>query len=218
MIASDGPSPALTADDARRLEDCLASDGVALIPTDTVYGLACNPDSENALRRIYELKGRPPLKPAAVMFFALEPALASLTELGPRTRGAAKALLPGPLTLLIENPLARFSPACDPTGRGAGLLGLRVPDLQGPLAALRAVNRPAAQSSANLSGATDTRRLAEVPDALRAGADLLLNGGQLAGQASTVVDLSAYESTGQWRILREGPVGLAELQETLGAG
>lgn len=218
MIVGDGQAPTLTANDVRLLEDCLADDGVALIPTDTVYGLACNPDSESALRRIYELKGRPPLKPAAVMFFALEPALAALTELGARTRAAARALLPGPLTLLIENPLGRFSAACDPTGQGTGLLGLRVPDLQHPLAVLRSVNRPAAQSSANLSGATDARRLSEVPDSLRAGADLLLDGGELVGQASTVVDLSDYDSTGAWRILREGPVGLAELQAALGGG
>jgi L-threonylcarbamoyladenylate synthase len=214
--AGNGQSPALSADDAHRLQECLAGDGVALIPTDTVYGLACNPDSESALRRIYELKGRPPLKPAAVMFFSLEPALATLAELGSRTRAAVQALLPGPLTLLIENPLARFSTACDPAGEGGGLLGLRVPTLDSPLAALRSVNRPAAQSSANLSGGADTRRLADVPDSLRAGADLLLDGGELPGHASTVVDLSDYESTGSWRILRQGPVDLAGLQDALG--
>ncbi len=81
-------TPPLTAQDAMRLEDCLARDGVAVIPTDTVYGLACNPSSEHAVRRLYELKGRPPAKPAAVMFFALKPALETLTELGPRTREA----------------------------------------------------------------------------------------------------------------------------------
>ena len=122
----------LGADDAKRLEDCLAGDGVALIPTDTVYGLACNPESETALQRIYELKGRPALKPAAVMFFAREPALESLSELGPRTRAALGALLPGPVTLLLENSGRRFPLACDPGGgSGAGLLGLRVPLLRG---------------------------------------------------------------------------------------
>src|ERR1022692_3051072 len=97
-----------TTDDATRLEACLAGDGVAVIPTDTVYGLACNPASEVAMRRIYELKQRPPLKPAAVMFFALEPALDALSELGPRTRAAIPALLPGPVTLLLPNSERRF--------------------------------------------------------------------------------------------------------------
>ncbi|MFZ1925032.1 MAG: Sua5/YciO/YrdC/YwlC family protein, partial [Solirubrobacteraceae bacterium] len=85
----------LALDDARRLEECLAGDGIALVPTDTVYGLACNPESQAALQRIYELKGRPALKPSAVMFFARALALESLSELGPRTRTALQTLLPG---------------------------------------------------------------------------------------------------------------------------
>ncbi len=189
-----------------RLEDCLAGDGVALIPTDTVYGLACNPESETALRRIYELKGRPVLKPAAVMFFAREPALESLSELGPRTRAALGALLPGSVTLLLENSNRRFPLACDPGGGGGALLGLRVPLLQGPLAALAGVALPAAQSSANFSGDADPRDLRSVPVELREGVDLVLDGGALPGVASTVIDLSEYEQSGRWRIVREGPL------------
>jgi L-threonylcarbamoyladenylate synthase len=193
-------------DDAARLEECLAGDGVALIPTDTVYGLACNPESRTALRRIYKLKGRPPVKPAAVMFFARQPALDSLSELGPRTRCALGALLPGPVTLLLENSSRRFPLACDPgAGGGAGLLGLRVPLLQGPLAALAGVGAPAAQSSANFSGEADPCDLQSVPIELREGVDLVLDGGPLPGVASTVIDLSEYEQSGRWRIVREGP-------------
>jgi L-threonylcarbamoyladenylate synthase len=202
QLASSG----LTTGDARRLDACLAGDGVAVIPTDTVYGLACNPDSEIALRRIYELKGRPPQKPAAVMFFSLHAALAALADLGPRTRAAAEALLPGPVTLLLANPLGRYPGACAPGGEGPGLLGLRVPALTGPLAALASVGLPAAQSSANFAGGPDPRTLAEVPVPLREGVDLVLDGGELAGVASTVVDLSGYEEGGAWRVLREGPV------------
>lgn len=223
---------ALTAEHARRLEACLAGDGVAVIPTDTVYGLACNPDSQRALRRVYELKRRPPAKPTAVMFFALEPALETLTELGPRTRAALAALLPGPVTLLLANPRGRYPGACSPAGggtgpldpcapagegtgplgrrapagAGAGLLGLRVPAFGGSLAALAGVCLPAAQSSANLSGSSDPRRLVDVPRSLREGADVALDGGELAGTASTVVDLSEYEDSRAWRIVREGPL------------
>jgi L-threonylcarbamoyladenylate synthase len=204
-------------DDAKRLEECLAGDGVALIPTDTVYGLACNPESKTALQRIYELKGRPPLRPAAVMFFAREPALVSLSKLGPRTHAALSALLPGPVTLLLENSSRRFPLACDPgAGGGAGLLGLRVPLLQGPLAALSGVGVPAAQSSANLSGAADPRDLQSVPVELREGVDLVLEGGELPGIASTVIDLSEYEQSGRWRVVREGPLDAAYLQTALG--
>ncbi len=202
-------------DDAKRLEECLAGDGVALIPTDTVYGLACRPESKTALQRIYELKGRPPVKAAAVMFFACEPALESLRELGPRTRAALGALLPGPVTLLLENSSRQFPLACDPGGGGGALLGLRVPLLQGPLAALAGVGVPAAQSSANFSGEADPCDLQSVPIELREGVDLVLDGGPLPGVASTVIDLSEYEQTGAWRIVREGPVDRLALEGML---
>jgi L-threonylcarbamoyladenylate synthase len=202
--------------DADRLEQCLAGDGVAVIPTDTVYGLACNPESEIAMRRIYELKGRPAVKPAAVMFFSLAAALESLSELESRTRAALGELLPGPVTLLLANPERRYPLACDPTGTSPGLLGLRVPVLGGPLAALARVSVPAAQSSANLSGGPDPRRLSDVPIELREGADLVLDGGELPGIASTVIDLSSYEQSGDWRVVREGPLGQPLFERLLG--
>ncbi|MFZ1155754.1 MAG: Sua5/YciO/YrdC/YwlC family protein [Solirubrobacteraceae bacterium] len=203
-------------DDAMRFEECLAGDGVAVIPTDTVYGLACNPESDIAIRRVYELKRRPTVKPAAVMFFSLAAALESLTELGPRTRLALGELLPGPVTLLLANPGRRFPLACDPVGINSGLLGLRVPVLSGPLTALAAVSKPAAQSSANFSGNSDPRCLADVSVELREGADLVLDGGELPGTASTVIDLSHYEQSGDWRIMREGPLGRPLLERLLG--
>lgn len=217
----------LTPRHAVRLEQCLTGDGVAVMPTDTVYGIVCNPRSDRAITRIYELKGRPPAKPAAVMFFALESALRTLPELGPRTRAAMRALLPGPITLLLPNPERRFPLAClpapggaspsggHPAGESTGLLGLRVPALDGPLAALLAVRVPAAQSSANLSGAPDARCLQDVPVELRDGADLVLDGGELPGAASTVIDLHDYEQSGTWRIVREGPLDAGSLATVL---
>jgi L-threonylcarbamoyladenylate synthase len=211
----------LTARDAGRLEECLAGEGVAVIPTDTVYGLACHPDSAVAIQRIYELKRRPPVKPAAVMFFAIDAALCALPELGPRTRAAFAALLPGPATLLLGNPQRRYPLACDPTttdldcSQVTASLGLRVPMLEGPLAALASVRIPALQSSANLSGQAPPRCLADVPAELREGADLVLDGGQLPGLASTVIDLSEYEQSGRWTVVREGPLDAASVTAAL---
>jgi L-threonylcarbamoyladenylate synthase len=201
----------LTADDAERLRDCIAGGGVAVFPADTVYGLACDPLSPEAVARLYELKGRPAERPAAVMFFSLAAALEALPELGGRERAALRALLPGPLTLLLPNREGRY-----PLTGGAGVLGLRVPLLPPPLAALRAVAVPVMQSSANLSGGAEARRLADVPRALLAGADLVLDGGELPGVASTVLDLREYEAGGRWRIVRAGPLGPAEVERALG--
>jgi L-threonylcarbamoyladenylate synthase len=198
--------------DARRLEACLANGGVAVFPADTVYGLCCDPDDEGAMRRLYELKGRPPERPAAVMFFALELALKTLSELRDRELAALRVLLPGPVTLLLPNPRLRYRPACGPD---PATLGLRVPRLPAHLTALRAVGRPAMQSSANLSGETDARRLKDVPESIRAGADLVLDGGELQGTPSTVVDLCDYQQTGGWRVLREGALGSDGVRELL---
>jgi L-threonylcarbamoyladenylate synthase len=210
----------VTIEDADRLDECLATGGVAVIPTDTVYGLACDPDDAAAMQKIYELKGRPPMKPSAVMFFALDVVLDLLTELGPRTRAALTALLPGPVTLLLPNTQCRFPLACDPEGLAAKgeqppSLGLRVPKLAGPLTGLASVRAPALQSSANLSGEPPPRRLSDVPAELRQGADLVLDGGDLPGLASTVIDLSGYERSGDWQIVREGPLDAVSLATAL---
>jgi L-threonylcarbamoyladenylate synthase len=185
--------------DAARFERCILGGGVAVFPADTVYGLACAPDDEAAVRRLYELKGRPPDKPAAVMFFSLAAALAALPELGPRTRRLMTQLLPGALTFLVPNPRLRFPLACgpDPT-----TLGLRVPALH----RLEGVTARVLQSSANLAGGPDARRLDDVPQSIRAGADLVLDGGELPGTPSTVVDLRDYEATATWTVVRAGAV------------
>jgi L-threonylcarbamoyladenylate synthase len=218
---------ALTEADARALQDCLAAGGVAVFPADTVYGLACDPCSREALTRLYDLKGRPAAKPAAVMWFSLEPALEELGDLSARLRSAAQALLPGPATLLLPNPQRRFPLACEPeradsSGRPPALgegspapLGVRVPAWPAELGSLAAVTAPALQSSANRSGDPAPRTLHEVPESIRAGADLVLDGGELPGVASTVVDLSDYEASGAWSVLREGALSAAAVGKKL---
>ena len=114
------------------------------------------------------------------MFFSLDAALAALPELGERTRGALERLLPGALTLLLANPERRFPLACGPAPE---VLGLRVPLLDGALAPLAAASWPVLQSSANPSGGPDARSVEDVDERIRAGVDLVLDGGELPGHA-----------------------------------
>ena len=193
----------MTRNEVETFERCISVGGVALFPTDTVYALGTEPDSREGVDRLYRLKGRVPDKPAAVMFFDLELALTALPELGPRTREAVERLLPAALTLLLPNPARRFPLACGPEPER---LGLRVPLLEGELASLSAVSWPVLQSSANRSGGPDAARVADVDEELRSGVDLILDGGELPGTASTVVDLTSYEQDGSWELAREGPV------------
>jgi L-threonylcarbamoyladenylate synthase len=203
---------ALSAADAQTFERCIAVGGIVVFPADTVYGLACEPDSKEAVQRLYMLKRRAPDKPAAVMFFALDLALAALPELGPRTAGALRALLPGAVTLLLPNPAGRFPLAC---GADAGVLGLRVPAWPPALTALADVRWPVLQTSANAAGAPDARRLADVPEYMRAHTDLVLDGGELPGTPSTVVDLRTYELDDDWSVAREGAISITEVAARL---
>src|SRR4051794_12131318 len=183
----------------------MAVGGVAVFPADTVYGLACDPQSREAVERLYLLKRRRPDKPAAVMFFDVELALEALPELPARTHEALRALLPGGVTLLLPNPAGRF-----PLAGGGDTLGLRVPG--GPLTGVR---WPILQSSAHRSGGPDPRRVEDVPEFIRDSADLILDAGELPGTPSTVVDLRAYADDGSWSIVREGAVARAAIAAAL---
>jgi L-threonylcarbamoyladenylate synthase len=191
----------------------MAVGGVALFGADTVYGLACEPDNEEAVARLYAIKGRAPDKPSAVLFFSLELAFAALPELGPRTTAGLEGLMPGAVTALLPNPAGRFPLACgpDPT-----TLGLRVPALAPAAAALGAVRWPVLQSSANPAGGEDARRLEEIPEPIRAAVDLVLDAGPLDGTSSTVIDLRAYEHDGVWAIVREGALTAEAVGAALG--
>jgi L-threonylcarbamoyladenylate synthase len=190
-------------------ERSLSVGGVALFPADTVYGLACDPANRFAVERLYRLKRRPLKKPSAVMFLDVELAVAVLEELGRRTSVALLELLPGAITALLPNPAERFPLAC---GDDLSTLGLRVPEVP----ALAGVRWPALQSSANLAGEPDPRRLDDVPDAIRRAADLVIDGGELPGTPSSVVDLRRYEAAGEWSVARQGAVSEAALADVLG--
>jgi L-threonylcarbamoyladenylate synthase len=202
---SSGDPAAASAD----LERCLSVGGVAVFPSDTVYGLACDPGDRMAVERLYALKRRSLSKPSAVMFFDVELAVDVMEELGRRTRVALLELLPGPVGVLLPNPVQRFPLAC---GEDLSTLGLRVPRVE----LLAEVKWPVLQSSANLTGGADPRVLDEVPDAIRRGADLVLDGGELPGTPSTVVDLRRYEDSGEWSVVRPGAVAEDALKAVLG--
>jgi L-threonylcarbamoyladenylate synthase len=197
-VERDGTDAARTA-----LERCIAGGGVAVFPADGLYGIACDPLDAAAIERIHRLKGRDDGKPSAVMYFSPLAMRELLATLGSRTRDAAGALLPGPVTLVVANPERRYPLACreDPERLGVRLI-------EGPLAGAMC---PLFQTSANLSGEPPPASFAEVPAEIATGTDLAIDGGALTGLPSTVVDLTAYEETGEWAVLREGALPRGEL-------
>ncbi len=189
------------------LERCVAGGGVAVFPADGLYGLACDPLNAEAIARVHRIKGRDDGKPSAVLYFSPLAMRELVESLGERTRAAAAALLPGPVTLVVDNPEHRYPLACreDP-----GRLGVRL--IAGPLAGAMC---PIFQTSANRSGDPAPARFAEVPGEIVAAADLAIDGGTLAGLPSTVIDLSAFERGGEWAVLREGGISVGDLAARL---
>jgi len=189
------------------LERCIASGGVAVFPADGLYGLACDPLDAAAIARIHDIKGRDDGKPSAVMYFS-PLALRELVEgLGPRTAAALSALLPGPVTLVVDNPGRRYPLACR---EDAERLGVRL--IAGPLAGAMC---PIFQTSANVSGEPAPASFAAVPEAIVAGADLAIDGGTLTGLPSTVADIATIDGDGSWKILREGALSPGDLASAL---
>jgi L-threonylcarbamoyladenylate synthase len=191
------------------LELSIASGGVALFPADGLYGLACDPLDAAAIARIHAIKGRDDGKSSAVMYLSTL-AMRELVEgLGPRTRRVVGSLLPGPVTLVVANPGHRYPLACreDPARLGVRLIG-------GPLAGAMC---PVFQTSANLSGEPAPSRFADVPAEIVAGVDLAIDGGELTGLPSTVVDLTGFDEEGEWTVLREGGLSTGDLAARLAA-
>jgi L-threonylcarbamoyladenylate synthase len=196
------------ADVARRaLERTVAAGGVAVFPSDGLYGLACDPLDAGAIAKIHRLKGRDDGKPSAVMYFSPLAIRELVLGLGPRTKAVVSAVLPGPVTLVVANPQRRYPLACreDPDRLGIRLIG-------GPLGGTMC---PVFQTSANLSGEPAPSRFEDVPDSIVDGADLAIDGGELPGLPSTVVDIASIEEDGSWRVLRDGALSPGDLASKL---
>jgi L-threonylcarbamoyladenylate synthase len=185
------------------LERCIAGGGVVVFPADGLYGLACDPLDPEAIARIHRIKGRDDGKPSAVLYFSPLAMRELVESLGERTRAAVGALLPGPVTLVVDNPEHRYPLACreDPEQLGVRLIA-------GPLAGAMC---PIFQTSANRSGEPAPAHFADLPEEIIAAADLAIDGGALAGLPSTVIDLTAFDASGDWTVLREGGMSPGDL-------
>jgi L-threonylcarbamoyladenylate synthase len=182
----------------------LRTGDLVVLPFDTVYGLVASA-SETAVRRLYALKGRPEERPTALVAADVDRLLAEVPELP----DAARSLLPGPVTLVVPNPAARFPWLTGDTPRA---IGVRVPDLPEPTSTIVSAAGVVAATSANLPGDPDPMTLDDVPAEIRAGAAAIVDGGRVPGTPSTVIDLTGEEP----RILREGALPAAEALRRLG--
>lgn len=176
---------------------------LVVIPTDTVYGLACTPDDAAVVRALSQLKGRAAGQPITLVAASVDGLIERAPELRGRAETLARSLLPGPLTLVLPNPARRYPWL---TGERPQSIGVRVPDVEGPALEFLAEVVVVAATSANRHGGTDPRRLADVPREILDAVAATIDGGELPGTPSTVLDLTAPKP----RVLREGAVPAAD--------
>jgi len=173
-----------------------------ILPTDTVYGLCASAYTSQPAERLYELKGRDAQQPSALLAADLDMLLECVPELRGRAATIARALLPGPYTLVLPNPARRYRWV---TGATPEAVGVRVPEL--PLEAESVVAHIGCvvATSANLAGGPDPRRVDEIPEAILHGVGAVVDAGELPGMPSTVLDFTGTEP----RVIREGAASAA---------
>jgi len=168
-----------------------------VFPTDTLYGLACDPTNPAALRDIYAAKGRSTLKALPVLIGALEQLDQLVENIPPQAQRLMERFWPGALTLVLPKQAHLPSELTPYPG-----LAVRMPNHPFALELLQALG-PLAVTSANLSDQTNPQTAQEVFAQLAGRVDLILDGGKLKiGQASTIVDCTGAEPT----LLRAGPI------------
>ncbi len=177
-----------------------------VLPTDTVYGLCSTPYREAPVRALSRLKGRSETQPIALLTADVDLLFECVPELRGRAGTIARALLPGPYTLVLPNPARRFRWLA---GSRPETIGVRVPVLTGDARTVLDRVGALAATSANRTGEPDPRRLDDVPPEIRSACTAELDGGELPGVPSTVLDLTGPEP----RVLRAAAVTAEEALE-----
>jgi len=183
--------------------------GLVVYPTETVYGLGCDPLNVEAVKRILEVKGERK-KPLPILAASIGDAdkIAFVSSNGKKL---AAEFWPGPLTMVFPKKAA----LPDVVTFGWDSVGLRIPDSDVALNLIRLSGGLLVGSSANRSGEEPPRAVQEISGELKGMVDVVLDGGASAqGKPSTVADLSSEKL----RIVRDGPIGLKELLDALALG
>ncbi len=185
----------------------LASGGVVIFPTETVYGIGTSVFSLAGIKRIYELKGREGRKPLALLVSSLDAARPLVETIPPEAHRLAEKFWPGPLTLVLEaSALGRLV-----TG-GLRTIGVRVPDHAFALALLKKAQIPLATTSVNKSGQKPAVTGKAAVRLFGKHVDYVVDGGSCSVKtASSVVDLSHYPFT----VIREGAIAKSVLERVV---
>ena len=208
------PARELVTKDVERVVACIKAGGLAVVPTETVYGLAADAEQPAAVGRLFDVKGRPPTHPLIVHIGAIELLDPWVATIPPSAHVLAETCWPGPLTLLLP----RSPRVADVVTGGRDTVGIRVPAHPATLDVLARTGGGLAAPSANRYGAvspTTVRHvLDELGDHLDPETDVILDGGPSpVGVESTIVDCSVEPP----QILRPGGIPSETIAELIGA-
>ena len=181
-----------------------------ILPTDTVYGLVSSAYTSAATEKLYEVKGRTAQQPTALLAADLEMLFECVPELRGRAGVIARALLPGPYTLVLPNPARRYRWI---TGADPHTIGVRVPELPDAADSVLSQVGSVVATSANLPGGPEPRRIEDIPAQILERVAAIVDAGELPGVPSTVIDFSGAEP----RVLRQGSGSAAEAIERVSA-
>ncbi|MBD5085027.1 MAG: threonylcarbamoyl-AMP synthase [Clostridiales bacterium] len=199
----------LTAGQAAQAAALLRQGKLVAVPTETVYGLAADATQEQAVQANYDAKGRPETKPLNVLVDGMAMVETVCRDIPEDAYQLADAFWPGPLTMILwgNGALPSIVPAGGPTQ------GVRCPDHPDTLAVIKALGRPLACPSANLSGRESPKSAGGVLAQLGGHIDAVLDGGPCSvGVESTILDLTVTP----YRILRQGGLSREAIEAVLG--
>jgi L-threonylcarbamoyladenylate synthase len=205
-VSLEHPEPEAIAE----AREVLLADGLVVIPTETVYGLAARALSVAAVQKVFAAKGRPLHEPLPVQVATPEMLLRVCVNISDRARTLVRRFMPGPLTLVMQG--SGMLP--DIVTGGSGTVGVRIPNHPVALAVLQAIGEPLVVTSANLSGRLPPIDAEGAARQMEGRADLVLDAGRCSvGIESTVVDMTVQPP----RLLREGAISRSELETALGS-
>jgi len=209
-------TPELFQQAVRRAAELLRAGEVVALPTETVYGLAANALDENAVAKIFQIKGRPAHNPIIIHVAGNEMAQACTTDWPELATKLSRAFWPGPLTLVLQRaagvPPAKLT-VPDLVTAGGGTVGVRWPGHPFMQAVIRECGFPLAAPSANLSNQVSPTNAEHVAAQLGGKIPLIVDGGQSqVGIESTVLDLTVSPP----RILRPGMIHEESLSAVCG--
>lgn len=193
----------------RQVADLLCRGGVIAYPTETFYGIGCDATNEEAVEKVYTLKGRAFSSPLPVIVGGLEVAAAIVQKIPKSGKTLIGEFWPGPLTIICQ--------AADRIPRrltaATGKIGLRVSSHPVANEIAKALNRPLTATSANLSGSRECTSAPEVISLFGRHLDLIVDAGKTAGgRGSTIVDVTIDPPN----IIREGAIPLRDIERVLG--